>query len=264
MRMMGFDREEKKKDIPDPLFPSAAETKAPVRSLVRIRFDGFDRVLTYFNDRFDLREGDRVFVSGRLAGRPGIVQSVTTKFKIRSEDFERVIALAQTPVRGTYVSVKDKMLSYDAEAVSPDAFRAWVLPPVEPAEGGAYETIYGDGYAIPLSDPRAAEDAEPDTFARAPEYCPRVGYICVRNGVGRAFVEGRHWYEVEFTLSGNVIEEAYCDCPFPGLCKHLLATALVLSVLSRQGALDLDRDFVLIGRELFFNMLRHNGQQVTV
>ena len=260
MRMMGFGREEKQ-DLPDPLGTAATGTEIPVRSLARIRFDGADRTLTYYNDRFRLRPGDRVFVSGKLAGKVGIVESVTTKFRIRLSEYQEVIALAQTPVLGAYTPVRDKMKSYDAEALSPEAFRAWILPPEEKIED---DVVYGDGYVIPLDDPGAAEDAGPETFARALGYCERVDYVCVRNGAGRAFVKGSRWYELEFTLKNGVIEEAYCSCPFAGLCKHLLAVAIVLSALSRDGALDPDRDFTLIGRERFFDMIRHNGQTVTL
>jgi hypothetical protein len=118
------------------------EPGEPVKSLVRIRFETFDRELTYFNDLFDLKEGDRVFVSGKLAGKVGYITSVTTKFRIRLSDYERVIAVAQTPVHGSYVPVMDKMLSYDSVALSPEEFRTWFLPPEEEIKDGDDEIIW--------------------------------------------------------------------------------------------------------------------------
>lgn len=265
MRMMGFGRDDIG-ETPDVMLPPAEMPKEPVKSLVRVRFEDFDRELTYFNDRFDLSVGDRVFVSGKLYGKAGFITSVTTTFKIRLSDYERVIALAQTPIHGAYKPVADKMLSYDGNALSPEAFRAWVLPPAEPSEDPDDEVIYGDGFVIPLDDPHNAEDVDHAVFERALEYCRsgKIGYVSVRNGVGRAYVEGNQWYELEFRLRDNRIEEAYCGCPYAGLCKHLLAVAIMLSAFAGHGDLDLTRDFVLIDTDRFFGMIRQNNQGVTV
>lgn len=265
MRTMGFGREDFREQAQS-VIPQTDAPKAAVRSLVRVRFEDSDRELTYFNDAFDLKDGDRVFVSGKLAGKAGIVTSVTTKFRIRLSDYERVIALAQTPIRGTYRPVADKMLSYDDCALSPEAFRTWILPPEEPADGPCGEEIYGEGYEIPLDDPSDADGVDDAVFERAVEYSfsGKVGYVSVKNGVGRAFVRGREWYELEFRLRDNVVEEAYCSCPYPGLCKHLLATACLLSLFIGAGDLDPSRDFVLVEAGRFFDMIRHNDQAVTL
>ena len=265
MRMMGFGRDDTK-ETPDVLIPRVDEPGEPVKSLVRIRFETFDRELTYFNDIFDLKEGDRVFVSGKLAGKVGYITSVTTKFRIRLSDYERVIAVAQTPVHGSYVPVMDKMLSYDSVALSPEEFRTWFLPPEEEIKDGDGEIIYGDGYVIPLDDPHNAEGGTPQVFDRALEYCRtgKIGYVSVRDGIGRAYVAGSEWYELEFTIRNNAIQEAYCSCPYAGLCKHLLAVAIMLSVMAGNGKLDLNRDFVLIDTNRFYEMIRHSEQTVTV
>ena len=264
MRMMGFGRDDIG-ETPDVMLPPAEMPKEPVRSLVRVRFEDFDRELTYFNDRFDLSVGDRVFVSGKLYGKAGFITSVTTTFKIRLSDYERVIALAQTPIHGAYKPVADKMLSYDSSALSPQAFRTWVLPP-EKVPDEDDEVVYGDGCVIPLDEPHNADGVDHAVFDRALEYCRtgKIGYVSVKNGIGRAFVQGTKWYELEFRIRNNAIEEAYCSCPYPGLCKHLLAVAIMLSVISRNGDIDLDRDFVLIDKNRFFEMIKHNEQAVTL
>lgn len=266
MRMMGFGREDKLQETPDMLMKTVEEQATPVKSMVRVEFDNAGYKLTYFNDRFDLKPGDRVFVSGKLAGKVGVICSVTTKFRIKLSEYERVIALAQTPVHGTYRPIADKMLSYDSNALSPEAFRTWVLPPEEPSEDPDDEVFYGDGFVIPLDDPHNAEDVDHAVFERALEYCRsgKIGYVSVRDGVGRAYVEGSKWYELEFCLRDNHIEDAYCGCPFPGLCKHLLAVAIMLSVMADRGDLDLSRDFVMIDTNRFYAMIKQNDQTVTV
>ena len=266
MRTMGFGRDEMK-ETPDVLLPTVEEPRKPVKSLVRVHFEDEAYELTYFNDRFDLKPGDRVFVSGKRAGEVGIVNSVSTKFRIKVSNYERVIALAQTPIHGTYKPVADKMLSYDSNALSPEAFRTWVMPPEEPMpEEEDDEIIYGDGYEIPLDDPHSAEGVDNVVFGRALDYCKRgnIGYISVKDGVGRAYVEGERWYELDFRIRNNAIEEAYCDCPYPGLCKHLLAVAVTLSVMAQHGDLDLGRDFVLIDADRFFGMIKRNEQTITL
>ena len=82
----------------------------PVRSLVSVRFLQDGRTLTYYNDSFALAVGDRVFVSGKLAGQPGIVEKVTTRFKIRLSEYQRVIAKASIAIHGTYDLVLNLLL----------------------------------------------------------------------------------------------------------------------------------------------------------
>ncbi len=266
MRVVGFGREETKQEQETVLQNgSSTEQIEAVRSLVSVRFDGKDRALTYYNDRFDLKEGDRVFVSGKLEGKPGVIESVTTRFRIRLSDYERVLSLAQTPIAGTYSHKGSMMLSYDPAALPPEEYRKWILPPKDDADSSG-EIVFGDGYEIDLKSPGDAEGFDPDVMERALGYLreDRVGYVSVRSGTGRAYVRGSRWYEVDFFLKNGIISEAYCDCPFPGLCKHLLAVTVLLGALDHHGEIDLEKDFVMIEADQFWNMIRHNDQTVTL
>ena len=242
----------------------------PVRSLVSVRFLRDGRAFTYYNDRFDLEPGDPVFVSGKLAGQLGTVEKVTTRFKIRPADYQRVISKASTPVHGTYESVLDKMLSYDREALSPEEFRTWILPPNhwdgDGSEEQEDEIILGDGYELTLSELEGSDDVDAAVLERAADYCRcgKVAYLCVRNGMGTAFVEGSSWYEVNFRLSGDTMTEMYCSCPYPGLCKHLVAVALTVRAMVRQGKLNPDADFVAIGEDRFWSMVARTTKHVTL
>lgn len=263
MRIVGFGREETSQE---PMQETrTVVTASPVRSLVSISFERMNMPLTYYNDRFDLKPGDRVFVTGKLEGEVGIVESVTTKFRIRLADYQRVISVAQTPVRGSYVPKGNVMLSYDLDALSPEEFRKWILPPPEQADERD-EVIFGDGFEVPLDDPGQAEDADPAVLDRALEYCRsgKIGYVSVRGGEGKAYVHGSRWYEVDFRLRDNLLQEAYCECPYPGLCKHLLAVGVLLAAMLRHGDIDTGRDFTLLASDRFWNMVRHSGQAVSV
>ncbi len=242
----------------------------PVRSLVSVRFIRDGRAFTYYNDKFALEVGDHVFVSGKLAGQLGIVEKVTTKFKINLADYQRVISKASVAIHGTYESMLDKMVSYDREALSPEEFRAWILPPAhwdgDGNEDQEDEIIVGDGYELNLSELEGNDDVNATILERAVDYCRsgKVAYICVRDGVGTAFVDGTSWYEINFRLCGDTMTEMYCDCPYPGLCKHLLAVALTVRALVKHGSLDPDADFVAIGEDRFWSMVARTTKRVTL
>lgn len=264
MRIVGFGQDDTKQVENNPA--RTVSVGNPVRSLVSINFERMNHALTYYNDQFDLKPGDRVFVTGKLEGEIGIVESVTTKFRIKLADYQKVISLAQTPIHGTYSPKGNVMRSYDPDALSPDEFRKWILPPVMTDDDSQEEILYGDGYEIPLEDPRTADGVDPAVFDRAIDLCRsgKVGYISVRNGEGKAFVRGTRWYEIDFTLRNNMLREAYCECPYAGLCKHLLAVSVIISVMRQHDDLDFDRDFTLIEENQFWNMARHTRQDIAL
>lgn len=240
-----------------------------IRSLVSVSFIDDGRVLTYYNDRFALQPGDRVFVSGKLAGKVGIVEKVTTKFKINLADYQRVIARAGGPVHGTYEAVLDKMVSFGSDAMTPDEFRAWIMPPAhcdDDEDDTGDQFIVGDGYELSIHDIENSEDVSREILDRAVEYCRsgKVAYINVTDGIGTAFIDGTSWYEVNFRLSGETITELYCDCPYPGLCKHILAVALTVRVLADFGKIDLSRDFTALEADRFWDMVAHSAKKITL
>ncbi len=264
MRIVGFGQEDTRS-----LENTASRTvtvTTPVRSLVSINFERMNHALTYYNDRFDLKPGDRVFVTGKLEGVIGIVESVTTKFRIKISEYQKVVSLAQAPMHGTYSPKGNMMRSYDSNALSPDEFRKWILPPAAIDEDAKEEILFGDGYEIPLEDPSTADGVDPAVFDRAIDLCRsgKIGYVSFRNGEGKAFVRGSKWYEIDFSIRNNMLQEAYCECPYAGLCKHLLAVSMIISVMRKHDDLDLDRDFTLIEENQFWNMTRHIRQDITL
>lgn len=251
--------------------PATANRRSePVRSLVSVRFLNDGRTLTYYNDRFDLQPGDTVFVDGKLSGKIGVVEKVTKKFKINLADYKRVISVADKEIHGSYENIMDKMVSFDADAFSPEQFRTWVIPPQvteTPEEGNKEdEVILGEGYEIDLNEIEKSEDVSYTILQRAVEYCENgsVAYIAVRDGIGTAFIDGTTWYEVNFTLDGNKLREMYCDCPYPGLCKHLAAVALTLREMSKQDNFSLERDFVAFDANRFWMMVARTKKSITL
>ena len=245
------------------------ENVPAVRSLVSVRFPDRGMALTYYNDLFDLEEGDFVFVSGKLAGKLGIVEKVTTRFKINLADYQRVISKATGNIRGSYESVLDKMVSFDSEAMTPDEFRSWILPPKgwDKKEGEPEdEIILGDGYELMIPELEQDDEVDRAVLERAFDYCRegKVAYICVHGGTGTAFIEGTEWYEVNFILDGDSMTEMYCDCPYPGLCKHMLAVAMNLRALIPNFKVNKLDDFVAIDSGRFWNMVAHTAKKITL
>ena len=64
--------------------PLIQQEVVPVKSLVQVYFPERNQSLTYFNDQFDLKRGDFVFVDGKLEGIRGVVREVSKTFKIKS------------------------------------------------------------------------------------------------------------------------------------------------------------------------------------
>ena len=100
-RMIGFMASNEPK-TETPVAPTTIRSMTPVKSLVKVRFENHSMPLAYYNDRFDLQEGDVVYVSGKLAGEPGVVVSVTTKFRIHTSDYERVLSLLDLMEAGAF------------------------------------------------------------------------------------------------------------------------------------------------------------------
>ena len=69
--------------------------------------------LSYYNDLFDLKVGDIVFVEGKLEGLCGRVVDVTYNFKIKLSDYKRVISVADTEVRGEFFFAGSHFITFD-------------------------------------------------------------------------------------------------------------------------------------------------------
>lgn len=245
-------------------FPEASE-ETPVRSLVTVTFPDVDRSYPYYNDRFSLQPGDCVYVSGKLAGRWGVVESVSTKFKISLADYEKVLRVFRPELHGTYEHLVDKMVCFTGECPDADTFRTWFIPPLADGEEPA-EIVCGEGYSLDLDALEESDEILPQIAERALDYCRsgKVEVLTVKDGVGTAFVKGTKYYEVNFRIHGRSITDLYCDCPYPGFCKHSLAVLITLRRLLMEIPESLADSFTVIDERLFFSILRKTAVTVKV
>ena len=202
-----------------------AETE-PRRSVVQVYFPARDMNLAYYNDRFDLKRGDMVYVDGKLEGLRGRVTSVNYNFKIKLSAYQRVIAKIDTDIHGKFSLLGSHFVTFDRNALSADRVITWFRAPLAEDE----EFVSGsDGTAFSLDDLQEM-NADGKIFERAHKYYmeDKVRYLCIDGTKGYAIVEGSEAYEVEFEYENRVIRNITCSCYCSYPCKHEVAAMFQL------------------------------------
>ena len=213
--------EEKKEDL-QPL--EIGENK-PLKSVVQVRFPSQGRSVAYYNDRFDLHVGDIVFVEGKLEGVQGFVTEVSRSFKIKLSDYKRVIAVANTTVKGELYFGGSHLIAFDKNVIPYNKIRGWFLPPESDEE---VAVGYDDeGFFL---DELGDFEIKPEIAKRGFDYYNhnKVVYISVDGTTGRAIVAGSRFYEVSFDCGNGGIRNITCDCFCSYHCKHEFAALLQL------------------------------------
>ena len=221
---IGFSfHDDSKKVEMEPLVP---QTVIPVKCMVQVFFPERHQTLTYFNDQFDLKQGDFVFVDGKLENERGIVRSISKNFKIKVADYKRVIGVADTNVSGQLHMAGSHFVSFDPAVIPYEKIRSWFLPPVKAED--EYESG-NDDTSFSL-DKLEEMGATYTIFERGRDYYAedRVAYISIDAGHGRAIVVGENPYEIEFDYADRQILNLICSCPCGYTCKHEVAAMLQL------------------------------------
>ena len=206
----------------------AAEVRsaAPRKSVVQVYFSGRGRSLAYYNDRFDLRKGDVVYVDGKLEGVRGRVMEVNYNFRIHLADYKRVIAVVDTEVHGQFFQMGAYLLTYDRAALPAQKAALWFWPPRKAED--VFACGRDDTYFL-LED-LSSMDMDPVVLERGIDYywSEKVRYLCLDGERGWAIVEGSRAYEVAFTYRGGEISGLTCSCFCGGSCKHEYAVMMLL------------------------------------
>ena len=221
----GFGGEPEKKDTARMEGEGEMSQPAPRRSVAQIRFPERGVTLAYYNDQFDLKVGDLVYVDGKLEGYLGHVVGVSYNFKIKLSDYKRVIALVNTHVHGKFYLSDSYVLTFDPAALPAEQAASWFKAPSAGEEyvGGS------DDSSFPLEH---LEQMKVDEVIAERGYNyyieNRVRYICLNGTKGYAIVEGTNAYTVEFAYQDGEIRSLVCDCFCPDHCKHEFAAMLQL------------------------------------
>lgn len=242
-------------DILQSTEPSAQDsaqgaTKPQVRSVVSVRFnDG--REYPYYNDTFDLQVDDIVYVDGKLAGKPGRVTEVITRFKVSLDYYKRVLGKLDLHFHGSFQRQGDFMVA-DGNPLPFAQVQPWFYPPREEEE----EFFIGDGYQADLRHLKDCPDLNLWDYQMGQCLLEegKVLYLSVQDGQGCALVASQDCHTVNFTLHGDTVADLYCDCISPHFCKHLAALCLALQQLQPAGS-----NFVAMEHDLFFRVLSAQG-----
>ena len=213
--------------------PETQHKSFPRQSIVKVRFIGRNTTLVYYNDLFDLHNGDVVYVDGKMEGLPGRVIDINYNFKIKRSDYRRVIALADSDVHGTFYMTLTHFISFDRHAVPRSKASTWFLAPVSQEDEyitGSNDTDY---FSLDNLNGMRVSSAIAE---RGFDYfiSNHVQYLCLDDTDGYAIVEGSdcNYYEVEFQYtSDGAVGGITCTCPCGYHCKHEYAVMLQLREL---------------------------------
>ena len=106
----------------------------PRKSVVRVHFPARNMNLSYYNDAFDLKCGDIVFVEGKLEGLRGRVVDVAYNFKIKLSDYKRVISVADTNVQGEFFFAGSHFVTFDRSTLPYEKVITWFKAPAKEDE----------------------------------------------------------------------------------------------------------------------------------
>lgn len=206
-----------------PSVPSSAE-HTPRKSVVRVHFPARNMTLSYYNDSFDLKTGDIVYVDGKFEGLRGRVVDITYSFKIKLSDYKRVISVADTEVRGEFFFAGSHFITFDSTVLPYEKVISWFKAPEK--EDDIYVSG-SDNSGFDLNDLSTMKISH-DIAERGHDYYTenRVRYICLHGTKGRAIVEGTQIYELEFEYQNGEIHNLTCGCFCSYPCKHEFAAML--------------------------------------
>ncbi len=199
------------------------------KSVVEVYFADRGISCSYYNDAFDLKIGHIVFVEGKLEGLPGRVTDISYSFKIKLSEYKKVIRVADTTVKGTFLLGGRCLFTKQENALPFEKIRGWFMPCTEAEE----EYVTGsDDFSFPLRAPGAIKISK-EVGGRGVDYFEsgRVLYIELKNNHGRALIRGSRIYEVDFDYKDGEISNLNCECYCSGICKHIFSVILQLNEL---------------------------------
>lgn len=235
---IGFTAEHPAEKKIESTYTTQKEQPTPRRSVVQVSFPGRGMSLAYYNDSFDLKCGDLVYVDGKLEGQLGCVTEVNYNFRIRVSDYKRVIAVVDTEVHGQFYIAGSHFVTFDRDALPREMALPWFKAPARDDD----EFVSGSDVTSFCLDALEDMNISEAIAERGYNYYTgnKVRYISIDGTGGYAIVEGNENYEVEFDyLDGEVnyggigyhdreISGLTCSCFCSYNCKHEFAAMLQL------------------------------------
>ena len=228
------------------------------KSVVDVYFPDRHLTCSYYNDMFDLKRGDIVYVDGKLEGLRGRVVEINCNFKIKLSDYKRVIGIADTNVKGEFHLAGSHFITTDENALKYEQIISWFKAP-EPQDEEFVSS--NDDESFELNDLSGMKISS-STADRGHEYYlqNKVQYIELNNGIGRAIVTGTKPYEIEIYYFDGLISHLTCNCYCTGACKHEFATMLqlrdILDIIKKEyPSIDSNDYFAAVSKSTFFEFV---------
>lgn len=244
------------------------ETIQPKKSVVRVYFPHRGTGWAYYNDRFDLKVGDFVYVEGKLEGFRGIVTEVNYSFKIKLSDYKKVIAVIDTNVKGDFYLANSHIVTFDRNAIPFSKVITWFKAPEADEE---YASGNDDSKRFSLND-LSKMKASDYTAERGHAYYiqKRVAFVEIDGTHGHAIVESCKNYEIEFNYMDGEISNLKCSCYDSGVCKHEFAAMIQLKesldLINKNYEDEYNGYFALISKDVFINtvMNKHVSGKISL
>lgn len=220
---------------PDAVVKDADRQLKPVRpkqnpvqpSVAEVYFYEEDVSLPYYTDRFDLKEGDMVFVEGKMAGKRGQVQKICHTFRIKADEYEQIRCVVTFSKPSKLYFSTSHLIEFRARALSVKQVKSWFGIPDEKVE-----LLIGEGTeTFRVSDPFTTGINYEFGMKAHNEYFRKnkVKYLSLENGNGYAIVVDDQPYEVRFRMDKNGTGRALtCSCREVGVCVHSQAVVFEL------------------------------------
>lgn len=254
---IGFDTRIHKE--PEKKTPRTAyqETVLPKKSVVQVYFPHRGMGWAYYNDSFDLKVGDFVYVEGKLEGHRGQVTEVNYSFKIKLSVYKKVIAVIDTNIKGDFYLAGSHIVSFDRNAIPFSKVLTWFKAPENDEE---YISENDDTNKFPLDDLSKMKIGN-STAERGYNYYTKnkVSFVEIDGAQGHAIVEGNENYEIEFDYCDGEISNLKCSCFCSGTCKHEFAAMLqlkeTLALITENYGDEYNDYFAIIGKGVFMNTI---------
>lgn len=223
---IGFTAEQPVSIPEDSSYTAKCEQTAPRKSVVQVYFSARNMTLAYYNDQFDLKCGDLVYVDGKLEGILGRVTDVNFNYKIKLSAYKRVIAVADTNVSGQFFMAGSHFVTFDRKALPAGKVITWFKAPDKEED----EFASGSDDSSFRLDNLKEMNVSDAIAVRGHDYYmeSKVKYICIDGTHGFAIVQGSEAYEVEFEYRCGEISGLVCSCFCSYSCKHEFAAMLQL------------------------------------
>lgn len=253
---IGFFVKDKEEQNENEVIRPICEVREPKKSVVEIYFSARNMTLSYYNDLFDLKVGDLVYVDGKLEGLLGRVVSVNYSFKIKLSEYKKVIALVDTTLYGDFYIAGSHMVSFDENVMPYEKVIRWFKAPSMEDE----EFVEGNGENKFLLEDLATMNVSHQIADRGFDYYNenRVKYVSIDGTHGRAIVDGSETYELEFEYKDGEIINLTCSCFCSYPCKHQFAAMLqlreTLDMIEKNYESEYGSYFAAISKDMYIQM----------